>query len=503
MKSTHKKHRITLRQKMMVSIFMVYVLLTAYFLYYTMVNQHHIAEEEIINAARMKASLASVAISGYMLKKDKAFLKRFVGHALENKDIYYMRLLDPEGGVLAEGGLQRAPTVHEEKGRLIVQEIAERPKGLFHKSGHTFFIHRPILHGGKGVGEIHMEINTKEANRRLARVTHTGMAIIMITLLTGSILTYFLERRMRGSVKNLIETTRHMAEGDLAQRVKISVGDEVEELSKSINRMAQALAEKEKELKTYTEHLEELAQERTRKLQEAQVQIVHQEKMAALGQMAAGVAHEIGNPLSALSSSVRSLEKDLRDNHGDGKKITPMKEQIDRISKIVREMTDFSRPASYQRSLTDGNQVIQSALGISSYDRRLKGIHVITRLDKEIPALKVDGDQLMQVFLNIIFNAADAMDGEGTLTVTSYLQNGSVIVRFEDTGPGIPNQLLSRVFEPFFTTKEVREGTGLGLSVSYGIVQGMGGEIRASNGKEGGAVFRVEIPQEYSSEGTG
>jgi signal transduction histidine kinase len=114
-------------------------------------------------------------------------------------------------------------------------------------------------------------------------------------------------------------------------------------------------------------------------------------------------------------------------------------------------MTDFSRPASYQRSLTDGNQVIQSALGISSYDRRLKGIHVITRLDKEIPALKVDGDQLMQVFLNIIFNAADAMDGEGTLTVTSYLQNGSVIVRFEDTGPGIPNQLLSRVFEPFFT----------------------------------------------------
>ncbi len=123
-----------------------------------------------------------------------------------------------------------------------------------------------------------------------------------------------------------------------------------------------------------------------------------------------------------------------------------------------------------------------------------------TCLDNEIPALKIDGDQLLQVFLNIIFNAADAMNGPGTLTVTSKLENHAVIVSFEDTGPGIPEELLSRVFEPFFTTKEVGEGTGLGLSVSYGIMQNMGGAIRASNRKRGGAVFTVEIPLSYSGE---
>jgi signal transduction histidine kinase len=177
-----------------------------------------------------------------------------------------------------------------------------------------------------------------------------------------------------------------------------------------------------------------------------------------------------------------------------------MKEQIDRISQILREMTDFSRPTSHRKSLTHSNQVVQSALGISKYDRRLSAIHIITSLDNEIPALKLDGDKLLQVFLNIIFNAADAMNGEGKLTVTSKLKTSSVSVQFEDTGPGIPEHMLSRLFEPFFTTKEVGEGMGLGLSVSYGIMQNMGGMIRASNRKGGGSVFTVEIPLTNSKE---
>ncbi len=119
---------------------------------------------------------------------------------------------------------------------------------------------------------------------------------------------------------------------------------------------------------------------------------------------------------------------------------------------------------------------------------------MIISLDNEIPALKMDGDKLLQVFLNIILNAADAMNGKGKLTVTSQLKNNSVIVQFEDTGPGIPEHLLSRLFEPFFTTKEVGDGMGLGLSVSYGIMQNMGGVIRASNRKGGGSVFAVDIP---------
>ncbi len=626
MKNTHKKHRISLRQKAIASIILVYVLLTSYFLYFTIVNQHHIAEEEIINAARIEASLISVAMSEYILHKDKTFLQRLVKHALWNRDIEYIRLVDQEGDVLAEGGLQQGRMVHPEKGSPMVQEIG-KPEGLLHKSGHIFDIYMPIVHEGKDVGALHMGVNTMEVNQRLASTTYRWITIFIVTLLAGSLLTYFLERRMRGSLKKLIQTTEHMAQGDLSQRVEIEIGDEVERLGKSFNQMAQALAEKEKELvmasntmvsifngitagiayisrdyviihanhtyeallkditgsffnkghrcfelfcqrqdickdcpgetamktgrskelereiilkngerrvlwinaypvqdtgenpagfveyvtditqqkkledelRTYTERLEEIVQERTHKLKKAQVQIVHQEKMAALGQMAAGVAHEIGNPLSALSSLVQAVGVDLQKNRPDGK-INLMKEQINRISRTVREMTDFSRPATYRKSLTHINQVIQSALGISRYDKRLKRIHVISCLDSEIPALKLDGDQLLQVFLNIIFNAGDAMTGDGTLTVTSKLKNNSVIVLFEDTGPGVPEDLFSRIFEPFFTTKDVGEGTGLGLSVSYGIMENMGGVISASNRKEGGAVFIVEIPLPYSRE---
>ncbi|KKL57749.1 hypothetical protein LCGC14_2232290, partial [marine sediment metagenome] len=193
------------------------------------------------------------------------------------------------------------------------------------------------------------------------------------------------------------------------------------------------------------------------------------------------------------SSLVRTLDKESPNEYSENR-IKVMKEQVDRISRILREMTDFSKPATYRKSLTHSNQVIEAALGISKYDERLKKIRVITSLDNEIPALKLDGEKLLQVFLNIIFNAADSINGEGKVTITSKLKNNSVIIQFEDTGPGIKEHLLSRIFEPFFTTKEVGEGMGLGLSVSYGIVQKMGGMIMASNRKGGGSVFTVKIP---------
>ena len=171
-----------------------------------------------------------------------------------------------------------------------------------------------------------------------------------------------------------------------------------------------------------------------------------------------------------------------------------MQDQIDRIVRIVRDLVDFSRPSSFGKSLIHVNEVLRTALGIARYDERFKGVHVITGLDPDIPALKMDGDQLLQVFLNILFNAGDAMKGNGTLTVSSRRKDRSVEVLFGDSGPGIPEESLPRIFEPFYTTKEVGKGTGLGLSVSYGIAQGMGGAIRASNQPGAGALFTVELP---------
>ncbi|GAB4364819.1 MAG: hypothetical protein Kow00128_06830 [Deltaproteobacteria bacterium] len=250
----------------------------------------------------------------------------------------------------------------------------------------------------------------------------------------------------------------------------------------------------EEELKEHAGRLEEIVRERTRRLREAQEQMIHKEKIAALGQMAAGVAHEIGNPLSALSSILRSFATRSVTAEGREEKLAVMQDQIDRIAKIVREMVDFSRPPSFGTNLVHVNEVLRTAIGIARYDGRFRGIHLITGMDTEIPALKLDGDRLLQVFLNILLNAADAMGGTGTLTLTSRRENRCVFVQFGDTGPGIPEEALPRIFEPFFTTKDVGKGSGLGLSVSYGIMQGMGGSIRAENQPGGGSLFTVVIP---------
>jgi len=250
----------------------------------------------------------------------------------------------------------------------------------------------------------------------------------------------------------------------------------------------------EGEMKDHATRLEEIVQERTRRLREAQDQMIHREKIAALGQMAAGVAHEIGNPLSALSSLLQGFAIHPEKSEGRKEKLRVMQDQIERIAKIVREMVDFSRPPSFGRNLVHVNEVLRTAIGIARYDERFRGIHVITSMDGEIPALKLDGDRLLQVFLNILLNAADAMGGNGTLTLTSRREDRSVLVLFGDSGPGIPDHAISRIFEPFYTTKDVGKGSGLGLSVSFGIMQGMGGSIRAENLSGGGSLFTVFIP---------
>jgi sensor histidine kinase regulating citrate/malate metabolism len=219
LKNTHKKQRISLRQKAIGSILLIYVLLTSYFLYFTVVDQHHNAEEEMINAAQNKANLISLAISEHLVRKDETFLQAFVEQAINNRDIEYIRIVNSKGKVLAETDplpdhpVNRDKAPHEGRPFSIAQKITEL-EGPLHGSGHIFDIYVPITHEGKGVGGFFLGLNTRRVNRRLARATYVGTAFIIMTILIGSLLTYLMERRMRGSLKKLIQTTRHMARGD-------------------------------------------------------------------------------------------------------------------------------------------------------------------------------------------------------------------------------------------------------------------------------------------------
>lgn len=619
--------RFGIHRKVFATFLLAYAVVTVSSLYIVVVNIHHMVEEEATTSARHRTSFFAAAVSRQLAEREVGFLTEYLGNVVKGGDIEYARIEGPAGELLTEAGLSgKYPAAGDDlRGRvgdagLVLREIGTQ-EGIFHEKGHLFLVSSPVVFRGKPVGRFFLGLDTVTVNRRLAAFTYRILEIAVGTILAGIAVTFFLYRRMGIAMKELIITTGSIAEGNLDRRVSVATGDQLEDLAGAFNRMAQAVAGRERELrdvrntmvamfegitegiahidqdhrilhanrayagyhagagqaavswekcyelfwggrhvcgncpgilametgrsaeaereilrengerqilriqaypvvhpvdgptgfveyvsditlqrkmeeelKRYATNLEEVVRERTLRLQEAHQKMIHREKIAALGQIAAGVAHEIGNPLSALSSIVRNIASDPGRDGGREKKLRMMQDQIDRIARIVRELVDFSRPSSFGKSLIHINEVLRTALGIARYDERFKGVHVITGLDPDIPALKMDGDQLLQVFLNILFNAGDAMQGSGTLMVSSQRKGHSVAVLFGDSGPGIAEDTLPRIFEPFYTTKEVGKGTGLGLSVSYGIVQGMGGTIRASNQFGGGVLFTVELP---------
>lgn len=216
----------------------------------------------------------------------------------------------------------------------------------------------------------------------------------------------------------------------------------------------------------------------------------HQEKMAAIGVLAAGVAHEIGNPLLALTMAAQNLERRLTDDYAK-KKLALVSEHIERISKIVRQMSDLSRPQCQHRAACSVNRILERAIEIVRYDKRAENVSIALELATDLPSVPAVEDQIMQVCLNLLLNALDAVganppDRARRLTVRTRLDGDRVRVEVCDSGPGISEEARDKIFQPFFTTKDVGRGTGLGLSVSYNIIREHGGalEFESRTGEE-------------------
>ncbi len=230
-----------------------------------------------------------------------------------------------------------------------------------------------------------------------------------------------------------------------------------------------------------------------REVRRLQQQVDQSEKLAVIGQLAAGVAHEIGNPLASISSLVQILQRRC-DKEFQKIQLDNIKENIDRIAKIVRELVDLSRPPSQDQVFTQVSEVIKTALGIVKYDKRVKKVEFKTELAEGLPSIKIVPDQLLQVFINMLINSLDAIEGEGIITVKTNVENDNIIINIIDNGCGIAKEDISKIFDPFYTTKEVGKGTGLGLSVSYGIIKKFGGNISVKSKEGEGSNFKIQIP---------
>ena len=229
-------------------------------------------------------------------------------------------------------------------------------------------------------------------------------------------------------------------------------------------------------------------------LQRLQAQMVQSEKLVSLGQLAAGAAHEINNPLAAILGFSDLLADDESLPAKARATAAKIRDQARRTKTLVGNLLSFARQVPAERTLLDVNTVVNNAVQLRTLDLRSATTQIELQLESVLPGVRGDGNQLMQVFFNIISNALDAMEAHkgGVLTVKTLRDRGNVVILFSDTGPGIKD--LHRVFDPFYTTKPVGKGTGLGLSICFGIVQEHNGKILCYNRQEGGAVFRVELP---------
>ena len=252
----------------------------------------------------------------------------------------------------------------------------------------------------------------------------------------------------------------------------------------------------EESQRRYTEELEETVRQRTFDLERAQAQLVQTEKMAAMGKLAAGVAHEINNPAGVLLMKLKFL---LSIAHAEGlsdRAVSTLKvavEQTERIERIVESLLNFSRPADGAARRIDINDVARSALRLARSGPG-DGPTLTWKPAEDLPAVEADPNEIEQVLINLIDNAVDATGPQGHIVVGTGAADGEVTVFVADDGPGIPDDFRERIFDPFFTTKKVGEGTGLGLAISYGIVQKFGGTIVVDSVRQEGTTMTVRLP---------
>jgi len=258
------------------------------------------------------------------------------------------------------------------------------------------------------------------------------------------------------------------------------------------------------------QHLVRMVEERTKQLRETHEKLLHQNKMASLGKLSSSVVHEINNPVAGILNLVKLSMRILKEDDINQKELdlflqylNLMETETRRIDRIVSNMLVFSRQSKIELKKFDANKLIEQTLLLNSNLLKINHIKIIRKLKSDLPLAYGSEDQIKQVFMNIVSNAAESMlandGGELTISTNYSLKENSIIIRFSDTGSGIPRQIISKIFEPFFTTKKKGKGVGLGLSVVYGIIQEHGGTIYVDSKPGKGSVFKITLPKKSES----
>lgn len=315
------------------------------------------------------------------------------------------------------------------------------------------------------------------ARQLLSDLVIVGLIIIFIAAVSG----VAVSRKFTAPLEALSVAVRKVAKGNFDVSVDIKSRDEIGQLSNSFNDMTNELMARERSLKS------------------AQLALVQSEKMAAVGTLSAGLAHEVKNPLSAVLGYAQLSKRKLDQPDVIRKHLDTIESETRRCNEIIGNLMQFSRQEKGEFTDVAINEVVEKSVAIVDHQLGLNNVRVNVELASEIPEIIGNPNQLQQVLMNLAINAQQAMapDG-GTMGIATYCDDDNVCISVSDTGPGISEELAEKIFEPFYTTKAAGEGTGLGLSVTYGIIKDHNGDIRVERTENGGARFIIELPMHVS-----
>jgi signal transduction histidine kinase len=449
--------------------------------------------EPLLRAAKheadLVAQLAERAVANAMQHGEQDTVQVILGHMGESPGVIVIRIIDSAGRVVRSSRRNEIGRLLPQQGQSLAMEDLQPTWDL---GKDAVGVLRPILNAPscsrchsrsqRVLGLLNVRVRIPaEASEIQGEWTFMILAGVGGLLAAGGMIWLFFTFLVDQRIHALARTMGRVESGDLTARAVDDSGDELGRLATSFNTMVARLADARRQLED--RHAEEIRRA---------------EHLASLGKMAAGIAHEINNPIAGMLNCVRTLLKGFRDERQRIQYLDMLQEGLGRIGRTVGQLLNFAREAKPQLTRTDIRALLQHCLALLEQDLTARRIVCSLRRDGNLPEILADPHQLEQVFLNILKNATEAMPEGGTIVISASLREREagrfLEVQIDDTGIGIPPENLPRIFDPFFTTKEVGKGTGLGLSVSYGIARAHGGYIEVKSEVGRGSLFTVGLP---------
>jgi two-component system, NtrC family, sensor kinase len=509
--------------KMSVLTSLLVIVLIAAYTYFAIQNQRKQLIEEVVRSANILSDTVKLSTRKDMLLYAPDRLHQLVDTLGTQPSLDKMRIFNSQGEIIYSSDKSEMNMLVDKRAeQCYACHAAEKPlerlssperTRIFRSSGgyRVLGIINPIYNEPdcynaschvhpperKVLGVLDIDISLQPTDERINAAEMNLILIGLATLISLACLIKFLMNRfLNQPVRELIEGTHRVAQGDLDFQIPIRSEDELGIFGRSFNQMTQDLKRAKTALTEWGNRLEHLVEERTRDLREAQDRLVRSEKLASVGKLAAGVAHEINNPLTGVLTFSQLLMEEFPPETSQYQDLKVIHQETLRCRKIVRGLLEFSRQTAPEKRSVDIHVLLDEVLNIVANQESFQNIQLMRAMEGEVPPLMADRDQLKQVFFNIVVNASEAMVDGGTITIrTKYLpERSQVAIYFEDDGPGISPENLDKLFDPFFTTKEM--GTGLGLAVSYGIIKVHRGNIEIKSKPGEGCQVVVTLPVE-------